>query len=307
MSEKLSRRDFLKLAGAAGVGLGLGFLLGRKSNLLDSDESTRVIVQPTDKPMAVITPDAQAFDNFLPIETDSFGGNSFVEFIGNPDRLIDAWTVEGSIYSRWFKTETLASIQYAPRTFLPRWSERETISLVRLDTPQIIREYGRDSTAFILNSGGAHSLAMAYELAKYGGWQPVPMLRGIPCKFENCATSGADQDVAVALYPATEMLGITKRLPQNAPPAFIWDAHRDSLAMGNTVDNGYTFQPTDMPDASFLQNNGIGNVIYVTEANAPTPKLWVDEGYHNIDSFKILALYQQRGLNVLYLGISPNK
>lgn len=320
----MPRREFFKLvglsAGAAALGgTGLGFLVGRYTRLFDmqtAPSSPTVYLRPTlpylatrpsvpagDTPMTVITPDVQGFENFLPTNIDSLGDSSFKDFLGNPAKLVDAWTVNGSIYTPNFRLDTLESIKYAPAGFLPRWSEYEVRSLGRLDIAGIIRDYGLNNTAFILDSGGAHSLAMAYELAKKG-CQPVPMLRGIPCKFENCATSGASQDVAVALYLATEMLGITQKLQNNAPPVFIWDGHRSSPAIGNEINNSYSFKLSDMPDADFLSRQGIRNIIVVNEAKRPIIEKWNNRGYDK-DWSQIPSYYQDKGFNVLSLGISP--
>jgi hypothetical protein len=322
-AKKISRREFLRLAGATGAGFGVGFLLGRGSRRIESPQPA--VASPTSTPLltdtvvpifqatptegtqvrVTITPDTHAFDNFLPTQIDSLGGTAYKEFLGDPDKLIDAWTVEGSIYAPWYKTETLESVKYAPPGFLPRWSVHEEVSLKRLDTPKIINTFGRDTTAVILDSGGAHSLAMAYELARDGGWQPVPMLRGIPCKPENCATFGSDQDVAVALYPAEEMLDVTAKLPKTAPPVFICNTHRSEKIFGK-VDNSYSFTMKDVPDAIFLVNNGIKNIIYVNEANDPFIKAWENNNSINADWVYILNSYQKGGINVQMLGISPS-
>ncbi len=138
-------------------------------------------------PRVIITPDSQAFDKFLPVSTDSLGGTSFKEFI-----------------------------KYAPANFLPRWSTYEEISNTRLDTPKIIREYGRDTTAIILNSGGAHSLAMACELARDGGWQPVPMPGGVDngylfkltdraCMFHACSTCVFHIRCGISFKPTSDV------------------------------------------------------------------------------------------------------
>lgn len=254
------------------------------------------------EPVATIISNPESFENFLPFEKDSLNSTSFINFIGNPDRLIDAWTVNGSIYARWFKIETFESIKYAPRTFLPRWSEFELLSNQRLNTQEIVSRFGRDTTAIILDSGGQHSVAMAYELAKDGGWQPVPMLRGIPCT--HCALSGADQALAVALYPASEMLGITANLPKTAPPAFIWDTHRKTLAMPGEIDNTYKFQLTDMPNAEFLKQQGITSIIYINESKNTIITPWEDLASDD-DSEQILRSYRNAGLQVYQLGISP--
>ena len=143
---------------------------------------------------------------------------------------------------------------------------------------------------------------MAWELAKDGGWQPVPMLRGIPCT--HCVLSGSDQGLATALYPASEMLKITSKLPKTAPPAFVWDAHRDSLPLRGEIDNSYTFQLIDMPSVEFLRTQGITNIIYINEGANTTIRPWVDLE-SDADSEQILRGYQNGGLQIYQLGIPP--
>lgn len=320
MGEKISRRDFLKLTGATGGGFVIGWLTRGLLNNVTSEQSlhpspfqTRtpfpspVVTNTVTHGYEYITPDVAGFDNFIPTEADSLGGDSYKRFLGDGNLLIDAWTVRGSIYSTWFKTETLEAVNYAPLTFRPRWSQYEQRSVGRFDAPKITQELGVEQTAIILDSGGAHSLALAYELAKEGGWQPVPMLRGIPCKPEACATGGADQNVAVALYPASEMLDITNNIKRTASPAFILDAHRaGSPYIETQVNNSYTIDVSDMPDVKFLQQQGIQKVLYVNEANSPTITPWQKENKTS-DSAIILETYQNAGLDVYHFGVSPTK
>lgn len=272
--------------------------------------STIIFVSPTqtNEPFhQEITPDPEGFKNFLPVDHDSLGGFSFKEYLGNPEKLISSWTVKNSIYQPWYKTDTLAAVKYAPSDFLPRWSEFETRSLGKLDTSEMVTRFGKNTTAFIIDSGGAHSLALAYKLAKEDGWQPVPMLRGIPCKWNMCETFGSDQDIAVALYLGSEMNRIDLTLPQDAPPAFIWNTHRSETFIGG-VDDSYSFTLNDMPSAVFFRNKGIRNIIYINEAKDPETVPWERTTYQynkKSDWYKILSYYQDNGFNIFHKGISP--
>lgn len=248
------------------------------------------------------TSDEAAWRSFIPIEKDSLGEELFREFLGNAERIVRAWTVEGSIYRPWFDLQTLQSAKYAPDNFLPRWSQYEQRSNLLLDTPQVIQELGRDNTAIILDSGGQHSIAMAYELAKDGGWQPVPMLQEIPCS--HCSFRSADELIAVALYCAAEMETITTRLPQEAPPVFIWNAHRVSLPLTGEIDNSYSYELSDMPSPEFLRQNGISKILYINEGRNTTISPWQDQGYDS-DWAEILRNYQSAGLEIYSLGIPP--
>ena len=259
------------------------------------------------KPTMEITPDAEAWETseYFTVERDSLGSEEYKEFIGNPEALVEAWTVPESIYNQWYMLQNLQSIEYAPDDMLPRWSPPERTSNTRLNTPEIIERLGRDNTAIILDSGGQHSIGMAYELAQQGGWQPIPMLPEIPCS--HCNYAAGNQLTSVYLYAAEEMRQITENLSPTAPPAFIWNAHRSSPSIGDEVDNSYEHSVDNMPSPEFLARQGITNILFISEGRNTEIGEWEDPNFgFDVDWASILKNYKDAGLQVYDLGIPPN-
>lgn len=122
---------------------------------------------------------------------------------------------------------------------------------------QRINEYKAIGGLVVVDSGHAHSVAIAVELAK-AGYRPI-------IKMGHAATSNHWlQAIAAMKYYAHEMEIAKRAIPENAPIAIIMDAHR-----GHTLDFGgpkfQDYQPTDLPSAQLVNERYNNSLIWVTE------------------------------------------
>ncbi|RJR27005.1 hypothetical protein C4561_04485 [candidate division WWE3 bacterium] len=226
---------------------------------------------------------------------DSLGGNEYQKFIGNSEKMVEAWTVEGSIYAPWYRLQNLKSIESAPSSLKPRWDEGETLLTLRLKVETIKEEIGFENTAIIIDAFGPHSAAAALKLVTEGGWQPVPMNQEVPCV--GCQNPIGGETLGVYLYGAAEVGKHTKELAPDAPPAFIWSASRKGLysQMDQEGKNAYSFSPEDLPSPDFLKEHGIDSILYLTE----TPE------YDNEDTMMILDFYEKAGIKIEEMELDP--
>jgi hypothetical protein len=191
--------------------------------------------------------------NFLivsPQETDSSGDYTWESYLDRK-KLMDAWTPPpDSPYIKFVKTKTINSIGFIRDRIKPRHSEAE-LKCEREIENLINGGQLEKGTAIILDSGGAHSVAMATALVKHG-FQPVVMLDSIP---HSRGITRSEQSLATLLYFAEQMNGLKQKdqIKHDAPPVFILDCHRDSrdLAFGTTVPiiNTHTFDEHDLPSS----------------------------------------------------------
>jgi hypothetical protein len=203
-----------------------------------------------------------------PKETDSLGTDCWKSYL-NRKKLLEAWSSpEGSPYIKFFKTKTINSVEFVGHKIKPRYSAGEEKSQRELDNLINSGELG-PGTAIILDSGGAHSIAMAVKLAEYG-FQPVVMLDSIP---HSRGIVAAEQDLAVLLYFAEEMSRLKKegKIKPDAPPLFILNAHRYDIDISFGRDktklrNTYTYKESDFPSAEELQKLGIKKSFILTKA-----------------------------------------
>lgn len=188
----------------------------------------------------------------------------------------------------------------------PRYSEGESNSEQGIGN--LIRSgvLGKD-TAVILDSGGAHSVAMAVKLAKELGYQPIVMFDTEP---HPQGANKAEQDLATLLYFAEEVkrLKADGGIRPDAPPAFILDTHRDDLFPGGKdVDNTYTYDNKDFPDAQTLRQHGITKVVYLNEGDQHGS---VTPSFQSIDRVAkdlkpTVRAWEQNGIKMVYTGVQP--
>ena len=251
-------------------------------------------------------------DNFLiisPQETDSTGGDTWKAYLDRK-KLSDAWRPpEGSPYGKFIKTKTINSIEFVGGRIKPRYSdgeiksERELVNLIK--SGQLEQD-----TAVILDSGGAHSVAMAVKLIKRG-YQPVVMFDSVP---HTRGIISSEQDLATLLYFAEQMHKLKQegKIKPDAPPVFILDTHRgaidDSFGKDKTkVINTYTYGEQDFPSAEDFQKFGVRKVVYLNEGDQRGE---VRADFQSPDRLSedlkpIVQKWTEAGIKMVYTGISP--
>jgi hypothetical protein len=157
----------------------------------------------------------------------------------------------------------------------------------------------------VLDSGGAHSVAMAAVLAEKG-FQPVVMFDNVTDAKGSTATI---QDVAVLMYFArfNEELKLNQIIRNDFPPVFILDAHRhDKPFSMMPVDTSYQYKFRDFPSGEILVNNNIKRMIYLTETDldGKIQEIGVGESIDK-DLRETLTDWQNNGIKLFYTGISP--
>ncbi len=105
-------------------------------------------------------------------DTGSLGTSEWKRYLDR-NRLNEAWsTPEGSPFGRFEKTKTINAVNKFAKDLKPRYSEGEITSEEGIGNLIKTGVLGRE-TAVVLNSGGAHSIAMAVKLARELGYQPI--------------------------------------------------------------------------------------------------------------------------------------
>lgn len=245
------------------------------------------------------------FSIFSPKDIDSLGTVSWREYL-TATKLKQAWAPqESSPYNRYIKTKTIEAIDQYSQEIMPRYSEGELES--ERGVENLIRSgaTGRD-IAVILDSGGAHSVAMAIKLMQQG-YQPVVMFDSIPHP-EGAIKS--EQDLATLLYFASqaEMLKKTGKVRLDSPPVFILDTHRDGVIFAKkSVNNSYSYKDKDFPEAQELSENGISSVIYLNEGDQNGQ---IRPGYQSIDRVHkdlkgVILCWERSGVKIKYTGVKP--
>ncbi|MCX6792028.1 MAG: hypothetical protein NT149_03240 [Candidatus Gottesmanbacteria bacterium] len=239
--------------------------------------------------------------------TDSFGTSHWQDFL-NTRKLLNAWEPPlNSPYKRFVKTKLIESINHVGPQIQPRYSEGEQTSERELQNLIANGVLGED-TAVILDSGGAHSVAMSVQLAEQG-YQPIVMFNNTP---HPKGVNKSEQELATLLYFAQQAgqlkgQGIVKG---DSPPVFVLDCHRDDGMLGHgkdAVNNSYTYRPSDFPSASELRRHGITKIVYLNEGNQHGG---INPSYQSMDRLgndlkPIAKEYEKAGIQMLYTGISP--
>jgi len=160
---------------------------------------------------------------------DSLGSQNWKRYLASKT-LRNAWSPpDGSPYKRFQKDKTIASVDRIGAAIRPRYSDGEVNSEQGIQN--LIRSGALgEHTAVILDSGGAHSVAMAVRLVEQVGYQPVVMFDSIP--HPNGANR-SEQELATMLYFAQQVAGLKQggKMRADAPPAFVLDCHRDDMVM----------------------------------------------------------------------------
>lgn len=242
-------------------------------------------------------------------ETDSFGTTEWKSYLDR-NKLNDAWSApEGSPFGRFEKTRTIDAVNRFANELKPRYSEGEVTSEIGIGNLIKTGILGKD-TAVVLDSGGAHSVAMAVKLAKELGYQPIVMFDTEP--HLNGANK-AEQELATLLYFAeeTKRLKAEGKIEADAPPVFVMDTHRDDLILsdGKEFDNTYMYKDEDLPDAQTFRQHGITKVIYLNEGDQNGS---ITPSFQSIDRVAkdlkpVVKAWEQGGIRMSYTGVSPWK
>ena len=253
--------------------------------------------------------DRGEFSIVSPKQTDSLQTDSWKSFLDRK-KLLDAWSPpEGSPCAKFVKTKTINSVKFIGSKIKPRYSGGEIKSEHELDN-LINGGQLEQGTAVILDSGGAHSVAMATKLAERG-FQPVVMFDSIP---HSKGLNRSEQELATLLYFAEQMNKLKQegKIKPDAPPVFILDTHRNDMDTSfgkdkTIVRNTYTYNESDFPSPEELQKLGIKKLIYLNEGDQRGE---VRPDFQSTDRLAkdvkpIAAKWTQAGIKIVYTGISP--
>lgn len=228
---------------------------------------------------------------------DSLGTENWKKYL-QPEKLLQTWQQNG-LLGKYQKLKLLQSIETYKDEILPRYSEGEENS-VREIRNLIQKGIIDNHTMVILDSGGAHSVAMAMEL--------VRELNAIPILMFDCepmwplgANKHAIQILATLLYFSAEFQMLKSNRQLHGPPVFVLDTHRDSVPLPGELDNSYKISPLDLPTPHELLDMEIRKVVIITEG---TSRDWLSYA-QAADLGKRLFDYSEAELKILRFGIPP--
>ena len=249
------------------------------------------------------------FSIVSPQETDSSGADNWKSYLDRK-KLLDAWSPpQDSPYSKFFKTKTVNSVEFVGDRIKPRYSGREIKSERELDN-LINGGQLEKGTAVVLDSGGAHSVAMAVKLVKHG-FQPVIMFNSVP---HTGGINRSEQELATLLYFAEQMNKLKQdgKIKPDAPPVFILDTHRDDMDVSfgkdkTKVKNTYKYNEGDFPSSEELRELGVQKIVYLNEGDQRGE---VRPDFQSPDRLggdlkPIVEKWTQAGIKIAYTGISP--
>ncbi len=258
----------------------------------------------------VQTPDQKPSKKIFSIvsekEKDSTWSEKWKNYLDR-NTLNEAWSApEGSRWGRFEKTKLIDSINKWVNDIKPRYSEGEIKS--EQETYNLIKSGVLDkNTAVILDSGGAHSVAIAIKLASEMGYQPIVMFNNEPAVN---GSNKAEQSLATLLYFAEEVKKLKRegKIKPNSPPAFILDTHRNDTNPGiERFDNTYAHNETDFPSAQEFNGGGITKIVYLNEGDQHGS---ITPSFQSIDRVDkdlkpAVKAWEQGGIKMVYTGIEP--
>ena len=193
----------------------------------------------------------------------------------NRSELFEIWAPPNSVWSPWAKPALFAEMPLAASVFGDEG--QPTVDL----PPDAL-------TTVIVDLPGLDSVRTGLALAA-NRYRPVPLfntafhLSGVVNveSIARCLVVGADQLARL-------------RLPHNAPPAFLLDAHRSPGGLRPSpgrFDNRWIVFPQDFPSATFLLAQGLRRVLLMQGSQiVPTPQS---------DLAHVLLRWQEAGLEIL--------
>lgn len=238
-------------------------------------------------------------------DVDSTGSRKWSDYF-NADDIRAAWLPhQESPFEQYSKSALIDSAPLLDGKIQPRYSEGERRSELGVRNLIASGELDR-STAVILDSGGAHSVAMAVELMKQG-YQPIVMFNTVPVQN---GSNRAEQELATMLYFANEAQQLKEQgaFSASSPPVFIMDCHRDDKPYSaTTVDNSYSYSKQDLPSAQVLRDHGIAKVVYLNEGDQNGR---INADFQSTDRLPrdlkpVVAVWNAEGVAVKYTGVAP--
>jgi hypothetical protein len=188
----------------------------------------------------------------------------------NKEEIFSVWAPDESPWSRWVKPVLFAYLD-SPASLIPG---AETAGDAGWPPPP------GEKVALVLDLPGAEGVLTGVALAGRG-YRPVPLYNAVPLPSDALlegfltvrpAEAVDVQPILRALRKGAEQLAQLK-LPPDAPPVFLLDAHRHGDGRKMTVgqfDNRSISFTTDFPSANFLASRGIQRVL-LAQKNTSEP------------------------------------
>jgi hypothetical protein len=200
------------------------------------------------------------------------------------EACFNAWAPDGSFWSAWAK----------PVAFLPRWDAWPGVTEPDAPSPAVPTAvtFGTD-TAIIVDLPGADAVSMGVALAGHG-FRPVPLFNG---------TSGRNEVIEV--YPIVRALVAwartmeARRLPPEAPPAFLLDSRRSeppSPPGPGDYDNRWIVLPQDLPSGALLASRGIRFATVIRRGGLTI----------RTDLAHVLRRWQEHGIRTRVIDVGTN-
>lgn len=175
-------------------------------------------------------------------------------------------TIGATVFGQWSPIDSVWSPWAKPALFAQSVSDRyDTVSNQAPATPIVMRWASglKACTGIVLDAPGQICIPVVLQLARMG-FRPVPLFN---------VTTGTNAVVDVlpiraGLFSSAAVLESLK-LPPDAPPVFVIDAHRCPLSgpgLPGEFDNRWVVFPQDFPSAKFLLSHNINSIIW---AHAP--------------------------------------
>jgi hypothetical protein len=241
-------------------------------------------------------------------DNDSQGSTKWKDFLDR-DKLLGAWKPpDGSPYQRFVKTKTIESVNQWTEFLKPRYSQGEITSEEGIQNLISTGNVGND-TAIILDSGAAHSVAMAIKLVE-NGYQPVVMF---DTALHPQGSNKAHQGLATLLYFAEQIEQLKQQgvIKPDTPPVFILDTHRGDTPLRDksVVDNSYSYVAADFPNSEELKQQGITKIVYLNEGDQEGKINAAYQGSSRLpyDLKPIAEEWVNNGITMQYTGVAPWK
>ncbi|MDB5036694.1 MAG: hypothetical protein JWQ35_222, partial [Bacteriovoracaceae bacterium] len=126
-----------------------------------------------------------------------------------------------------------------------------------------IQEYKNLGALVIVDSGAAHSIAIATTLAE-GGYQPIIKMGNISERKDRELQL---QPVAAMRFYAPRMEAAKANLKPESPAAIVMDTHRDALDLSDIHKPWAEYPPDSFPSVEEVKMKYHGRIIWVTEGD----------------------------------------
>jgi len=212
------------------------------------------------------------------------------------------------LFSIWAPKEGIQWTKFAKPALFMHNAETSVRRTFAASIPQSIQRLNGGDTAIIVDLPGASSVEAGLGLAR-SGFRPVPLYNGVYEKENGGLLHAVDSSAIInALAGGADALQHTN-IADNAPPAFLLDAARDTEIFGADVyDNRWYLDFDDMPTADYLKSRGISKVLIWSEREMPGDLLPIVGSYQNAGI--IIERYvngQIKTENIAFIDTAPTK